>query len=167
MLTTASTLTQNECHYPITSTSVYTKAGETIDKPAWISVPNDANKVTITATDVGSIGVYTVTITATINHINPSTTANWTNNYSFTLTVVDDCIPTTITDKTINNMAVRIALPATTQDIAFADSVGTAKTNLAYCGDRTYTLNPVHSFLSISGSTLSLSTSNLNDNGSY
>ena len=55
-------------------------------------------------------------------------------------------------------MAFQLSSVATTQDITFADSIATGHSNASYCGTRTYSLSPILSFLSISGTTLSLST---------
>ena len=70
---------------------------------------------------------------------------------------------TVLTDKTISNMSNKVNTAAVTQDVAFADSVATSHSNVSYCGTRTYTLSPTHSFLTISGTTMSLVTSNVAD----
>ena len=88
-------------------------------------------------------------------------------NYSFTLTVQSDCVNTVITDKTINNMSNKVSLTAVTQDVSFLDSIATSNSNPTYCGTRTYSFSPAHSFLSISGSTMSLSTTTVSDVNVY
>ena len=88
-------------------------------------------------------------------------------NYSFTLTVQSDCMNTVITDKTIDNMSNKVSLAAVTQDVFFLDSIATFHSNPTYCGDRTYSLSPTHSFLTISGSTMSLSTATVSDVNVY
>ena len=88
-------------------------------------------------------------------------------NYSFTLTVQSDCVNTVITDKAINNMSNKVSLAAVTQDVSFLDSIATSHSNPTYCGARTYSLSPTHTFLSISGSTMSLSTTTLSDVNVY
>ena len=60
-----------------------------------------------------------------------------------------------------------MSLAAVTQDVSFLDSIATSRSNPTYCGARTYLLSPAHSFLSISGSTMSLSTTNVSDVNVY
>ena len=86
---------------------------------------------------------------------------------NFTVTVLSDCVNTTITDKSISNMTIQIAQAANTQDVTFSDSIATSHSNLAYCGARTYTLSPTKLFLTISGTTMTLSTSSPSDVGTY
>ena len=74
---------------------------------------------------------------------------------------------TVITDKTIINMNNKVNLAAVTQDVSFLDSIATSHAFPTYCGARTYLLSPTHTFLSISGSTMSLSTTNVNNVGVF
>ena len=92
---------------------------------------------------------------------------DYQTGYSFTLTVQSDCVNTVITDKTIINMSNKVSLAAVTQDVSFLDSIATSRSNPIYCGARTYLLSPTHSFLSISGSTMSLSTTTVSDVNVY
>ena len=52
---------------------------------------------------------------------------------------------------------------AATQDVSFADSISTSHSNPTYCGPKTYSFSPTLSFLSVSGTTLFLITTNPND----
>ena len=88
-------------------------------------------------------------------------------NYSFLLSVQSDCVNTVITNKMIINMSQIVSLAAETQDVSFLDSIATSHSNPTYCGARTYSLSPTHSFLSISGSTMSLSTATVSDVNVY
>ena len=74
---------------------------------------------------------------------------------------------TVITDKTITNMSNKVSLAAVTQDFFFSDSVSTSRSDSTYCGARTYSLSPTLTFLTISGSTMSLSTANVSDVNVY
>jgi hypothetical protein len=56
----------------------------------------------------------------------------------------------------INNMSYKVSLAAVTQDVSFSDSIATSHGDSTYCGARTYTLSPTRTFLTISGSTISL-----------
>ena len=54
------------------------------------------------------------------------------------------------------------------QTLNFLDSIATGHGTSTYCGSRTYVLNPAsHSFLSIVGSELQVTTSNVADVGAY
>ena len=88
-------------------------------------------------------------------------------NFNFTLTVQSDCVNTVISDKTINNISNKVSLAAVTQDVSFLDSIATSHSNPTYCGARTYSLSPLLTFLTISGSTMSLSTNTVSDRGDY
>ena len=63
-------------------------------------------------------------------------------------------------------MEVRVT-ESTTQNIWFDDSVALLRSNPTYCGTRSYSLSTNHSFLKISGSTLTLSTNLVADAGTY
>jgi hypothetical protein len=58
-------------------------------------------------------------------------------------------------------MSTKVSQSATTQDISFTDLIGTSHTDQTYCGPRNYSLSPTHTFLTISGSTLTLSTTSV------
>ena len=64
-------------------------------------------------------------------------------------------------------MSQKIAFPVVTQDVTFLDSIATGHLVAAYCGPRTYTLMPIHAFLTISGTTMSLLTSLVTDASVY
>jgi hypothetical protein len=63
-------------------------------------------------------------------------------------------------------MEVRVT-ESTTQDIWFDDSVALGRSDLTYCGTRSYSLSTNHSFLIIIGTTLTLSTNLVADAGTY
>ena len=56
---------------------------------------------------------------------------------------------------------------AFTQDVSFTDTIAELHRNPTYCGARSYTLSPPHTFLSISGTTMILQTSIPSDEGTY
>ena len=63
-------------------------------------------------------------------------------------------------------MTVKVADPAITQDfVEFNDSEVVAEGNSLFCGPKTYTIAPALSFLSISGTVLTLQTNNVADAG--
>ena len=72
------------------------------------------------------VGVYTITTTATLqmepyNNLNPS------QSYSFTLTVLHDCVNTVLTDKTIISMTTQVSQAAVTQEMSIIDSIATIR----------------------------------------
>ena len=60
-------------------------------------------------------------------------------------------------------MTVDVFAPAVTQDITFYDSIATLANKNTFCGSKTYTLSPSLSFLTLSGTTLSLNSINLSE----
>ena len=62
-------------------------------------------------------------------------------------------------------MSNKVSFSAVTQDVTFSDSIATSHADPAYCGARTYTLSPVQTFLTISGTTMNLATSDVADVG--
>ena len=60
-------------------------------------------------------------------------------------------------------MSTKVSQTAATQDISFADLIGTAHGDPNYCGAKIYTISPSLSFLTLSETTLSLSTTNVAD----
>jgi hypothetical protein len=152
--------------FPYTYTHSFLKAGLTIAQPSWISFATVNQKFSATITALADIGVYTITSTATIPQ-EESMGVNRSTSYSFTLTVQSDCVNTILTDKIINAMSTKVSQTADTQDISFEDSIGTSHTDQNYCGARTYTLSESLSFLTISGTTLTLSSMNVANVGVY
>jgi hypothetical protein len=114
--------------FPYTYTHSFLKAGLTIAQPSWISFATVNQKFSATITAPADIGVYTITSTATIPQDN-GTGVNRSTNYSFTFTVQSDCVNTSLTNKNIIAMSTKISQTADTQDISFADSIGTGHTD--------------------------------------
>jgi len=114
-------------------------------------------------TAVSDVGIYDVTTTISIP-TTLSTTA------SFTINVVHDCTIAVLTDKTISNITYGVTLAQSDTNIFFGDSIrGTVfHTDSTYCGARKYTLTPnTYGWLSITGDTMTVQTSNLGDVGVY
>lgn len=70
-------------------------------------------------------------------------------------------------DKVINDMTYVVGKTAVTQDLSLIDSIATLHADETYCGTKTYILSPTQSFLSISGPTMSVISSNVADVGIY
>jgi hypothetical protein len=67
-------------------------------------------------------------------------------------------------------MSNKVSLDAVTQDVSFLDEISIINSDPTYCGTRTYLLSaPLTSlsFLTISGSTMSLLTTSVGDIGEY
>ena len=113
-------------------------------------------KYIITAISPADVGIYTVTTTATIPQVDPVTGFNRILSYSFTLTVLHECLNTVLTDKTINDMATQVFAAGETQDMSIFDSIATLRGISNYCGARSYSFSPILNYLTLSGTTLTL-----------
>ena len=136
-------------------TVTFVKGGVTIPKPSFITFDSATRTFAVSTTNKIDIGVYTVTLRGTLQNLtNPNTGSPWYDEFTFTLTVQSDCVNTSLTNKTINNMTLSIG-SSNTQDATFADSTATTRGVTVYCGARTYTFTPSKAFLTvINGSTL-------------
>ena len=105
------------------------------------------------------MGNYVITSIALIPQIDPVTGLNFMISYSFTLTVQNDCVKTAINDKAFIDMSQKVSFAAIAQDITFSDTIALSHAVIDYCGPRTYSLSPAHTFLTISGTILNLATS--------
>lgn len=86
---------------------------------------------------------------------------------SFQINVISDCTITTITDRTFSDITYGVTLTAVTQDVFFADSIATGHNNINYCGLRTYTLSASYPWLSVTGNTMQIVTSDLSTVNTY
>ena len=64
-------------------------------------------------------------------------------------------------------MSNKVGFTAVSEDLTFADTIATLHGNPAYCGSRTYSFSPTYSFLTITGTTMNLETSNVADVGPH
>lgn len=95
------------CPYTITHTASYMLLGSTIPKPAFITFTPASSKFTINSTAPADLGVYTITVTATIPQ--PSLAAGTLSvAASFVLTIGKDCFTTTWIDHPISDMTVLV-----------------------------------------------------------
>jgi hypothetical protein len=76
-------------------------------------------------------------------------------------------VNTVITDKILNEMSYKVGETAVTQDVSFLDSISLTKGNLMYCSAKTYSLDPTYTFLTVSGSIVSLLTNSVSDVKEY
>ena len=149
-------------------TVIYVKDGATISQPGWITFSSVNRTFVVSTTSKTNIGTYTVTIRGTLQNLNNSSTGSpYYDEFTFTLTVQSDCVNTTLTNKTINNMTLSIG-GSNTQDATFSDSITTTRGVANYCGTRTYSFTPSKTFLTIiNGSTLQVSSNIVSDVGIY
>jgi hypothetical protein len=102
------------------------KSGANILQPSWITFDSITKRYTITAANPADVGVYTVTSIATIPEEDPATPGlNRVISYSFTLTVLHDCVNTVLTDMTISDMAIQVSQAVVTLDVSILDSIAT------------------------------------------
>ena len=64
-------------------------------------------------------------------------------------------------------MTYQIAATAVTQTTSFPNTVATAKSNPTYCGANTFSFSPTKTWLTVSGNTISVSTSTVADVGTF
>ena len=64
-------------------------------------------------------------------------------------------------------MTYQIAATAVTQTTPFPNTIATAKSNPTYCGANTFSFTPTKTWLTVSGNTISVSTSTVADVGTF
>ena len=64
-------------------------------------------------------------------------------------------------------MTYQIAATAVTQTTPFPNTVATNQSNPAYCGANTFSFSPTKTWLTVSGNTISVSTSTVADVGTF
>ena len=141
-------------------------AGATIAKPAWLTQNTTAKTFTVSTSSFFDISVVTVVLTATTTLLQLPVWTLASASKTFTIDVHHACYDTTINSKTLNDMSINVT-GSTTQSISFTNTIATYKAQSWYCGSCKYSLAPSHGFLSISGTTLTLSTSSVSDAGTY
>jgi hypothetical protein len=130
----------------------YCGANSFLFSPTKTFLSVSGNTISVSTSNSADVGTHIITLTVSLADY-PSVTSI---SRTFTITVQSDCINTVITNKTLINMSNKVSLAAVTQDISFLDLIATSRSNPTYCGARTYTLSPTRTFLTVSGSTLSL-----------
>ena len=132
------------------------KNGTSVTTPSWITHNQSARTFTVSTpinTDFGAtFEVFAI---------------DGSYNSSFSITTVDDCL-TTVLNGTITNMSTNVNVSAVNQVLSFTNtSSPTIPSWSTCCGPMTYTLSPIYSFLSISGTNMSLATTNVADTGPH
>lgn len=155
------------------STSTFTVAYKSstnvsITKPAWLTWDSTLRNFVINTANLADIGMIKVVVTATNNHLLFTTSFVYASpaTLEFTIEIKHPCRGTTINTRTLSSMAVLVS-QSTTQDIWFTDTVAINRSDSTFCGTRSFSISPSHSFLSISGSTLTLATNSVTDAGTY
>jgi hypothetical protein len=98
----------NDCKYSLSYTHAWNKNGNILAaKPAWLSFNDATTKYTMTLTDPNDVGVYDFTVTGSV--INPATMQITSVSEPFTITVLSDCVLTSIDDSSVNNMVARVS----------------------------------------------------------
>ena len=70
----------------------------------------------------------------------PGTGVTYSNEISFTVTVTDPCLTTTLSSVTVPNVAVEAGLTDTFTFAEVTDSAADAVSDATICGERTYTV---------------------------
>jgi hypothetical protein len=109
----AAVMSSNLCLYTITYTSTYVLNAATITQPAFISFDPSIYTFSFNPTLPVHVGVFTITVTASIPDPMNGAVATKTVSTSFTLTVNTDCGLTTMVGMTINNMTINVSQSAT------------------------------------------------------
>jgi hypothetical protein len=130
-------LSNNACLFDATYSDSYVLSGSSIARPLFISFNGLTRTITIDPIIGQHVGVYTVTITATLPQPAPNIATS-----SFTLTVIPECSLTSLQSRSINDMTVRIS-EFVTQDITLTDSLASLYSIPNYCGPRIYTFTEV------------------------
>lgn len=97
--------------------------------------------------------MYTVTTDMTVGGLSAS--------QSFTITIWSDCVSSVISatnSPAVAAMETEVGGTASTQTLAFTNSIAESHSDPNYCGPFTYTLDPVMASLSITGDVVTLST---------
>ena len=147
--------------------ATYSKGGVPISQPSCVTFdPTIGNSLlTVSSILASDVGVYLVRVTATLTPVPSGTQVSI--YFEFNLTILSDCLSTTLTSKTIIAMTNSVSTAAVTQNVSIADSIATSHSIPAHCGARTYNFNPSLSFLTLTGTdtsmTLSLYTTNPTD----
>jgi len=157
------------CLYDVTYTLSFVLNSVSISQPSFIAFDALTRTITATATLPAHMGVYTVTVTASIPQ--PSLGVGGTKQVStsFVLDVLNDCPSTILNDLTIIDMNVKVSL-SSTQDVTFTNTKSVTYADPIFCGPRLFTWTPsLPSYLSLNAglTTLTLATNNPSDIGVF
>jgi hypothetical protein len=76
--------------------------------PTWITLDTINRRIVVNQTVHNDLGLFTLTVGATIPLTVPLTSAFMTDTFSFTLDVTDDCVDTVFVDLPITNMLTKV-----------------------------------------------------------
>jgi hypothetical protein len=170
-LTTGEFATQQAplCQHPVSYSAQYKKDLTPTTKPSFIKFdPSSDKDFTIDTVSAADAGVYKVILTATLVDFDSTQKST---SFETTLTLVDTCPTTIIKPSPINDMTATVNGGQIDQQLpSFTDSQSSShgdKYGLTLCGPKTFTISPSNlSFFSLTGSTLSLKSTNPADVGS-
>jgi len=157
------------CDYDATYTLSFVLNSVSISQPSFIAFDALTRTITATATLPAHMGVYSVTVTASIPQ--PSLGVGGTKQVSmlFILNVLNDCPSTILNDLSILDMSVKVSL-SSTQDVTFTNTKSVTYADPIFCGPRLFTWTPsLPSYLSLNAglTTLTLATNNPSDRGVF
>ena len=109
--------------------------------------------------------MYSVAVKASIPQVlEPSKTKEI--SFSFVVTIVSDCLISVIDDFVLNDMNTVVLTPVT-QVLTLTNTRATLQNDATHCGNYLLELSPVHPFLTIAGTTMTLSTNLVSETGTY
>jgi len=110
---TAAIMSSDSCLYTITYSSTYVLNSATIAQPAFITFDSATYTFSFNPTLPAHVGVFAITVKASIPDPATGAAAIKTVSTSFTLTVNTDCGLTTLVGMSINNMVINVSQSAT------------------------------------------------------
>lgn len=108
----------------------------------------------ITCTEKEDLGLWDITTTVTVT--DPVTGVDFSQDESFSVNIVSDCVHTNILDDHYQDMSSVIGGVADVQNMKMEDTVAMGHGDPNYCGERTYILDPGYPFLSFDGNNMEL-----------
>jgi hypothetical protein len=148
----AATFSNLACDYSITYSASYYKNGISL-VPSFISFDASNRQFIINPTASSHVGVYEVTVTASIPQLSIGPAGVKTVSTSFIITVQNDCPPSVMSSPTFTNMSTIVTVAAT-QSLALTNSKAVAYADPMYCGLNKYVFTPsLPTFLSFNPAT--------------
>ena len=118
----------------------------------------------VLSNNTADVGVHDISMAVTLT--NYPTIAGITK--TFTVTITSDCVNTALNSPALSSMAVKVSQSAT-QDVTFADTIGTSHSSITWCGARTYSVasTPAVTFFTVTGTTFTAAPTLVAHAGSY
>ena len=86
-----------------------TLVGVAFTLPTWITLDTINKKIIVNQTSHNDLGLFTLTVDATIPLTDKVSMAYMKRTFSFTLDMIDDCVDTVFVDLPITNMLTKVS----------------------------------------------------------